>query len=195
MSSTLPILNLHEARFECTFGRGCEGVCCREGRPPVYPEELENIAGNLTKILPYLRPEAHSVVLRVGFLVPRRRRLGQRVLRIVRGWCVFFNSGCVLHRIGAEEGDKYRYKPSLCALFPIQQDRHDRWYVRQKGYKNERWDLFCLDPGNSGVPAGESLREEIALARRFDEQDSCPAEIDPCDIVDVEHETGQACRG
>ena len=74
MSSTLPILNLHEARFKCTFGRGCEGVCCREGRPPVYPEELENIAGNLTKILPYLRPEARSVVLRVGFLVPRRRR-------------------------------------------------------------------------------------------------------------------------
>src|SRR5258708_5403239 len=36
---TFRILNLAEARFECTFGRGCDGVCCRNGRPIVYPEE------------------------------------------------------------------------------------------------------------------------------------------------------------
>lgn len=170
MAPGLPILNLHEARFECTFGRGCEGICCREGRPMIYPEEIELLAANLPRILPRLRPEARAVVRRKGFLVPHRRRSGQRVARNAQGWCVFFNAGCVLHQLGAEEGDKYRYKPSLCALFPIQQDRLDRWYVRQKGYKRERWDLFCLDPGHSAVPAGESLGDEITLARRFDDE-------------------------
>lgn len=170
MTTDLPIVNLDDARFECTFGRGCDGLCCREGRPPVYPGEIERLAENLPRFLPLLRPEARAVVERRGFLVPRRRRLGQRIMRVAGGWCVFFHRGCVLHRAGADEGDKFRYKPSLCALFPIQQDRDDRWYIRQKGFLREGWDLFCLDPRNSTVPAGESLREEIALARRFDEE-------------------------
>ena len=116
------------------------------------------------------RPAARAAVERSGFLVPRRRRLGQRMMRVVRGWCAFFHQGCVLHAVGAAEGDKFRYKPALCALFPIQQDNRDRWYVRQKGYKRERWDLFCLDPRACAVPAGDSLRDEIALARRFDDE-------------------------
>jgi hypothetical protein len=170
MPLALPIVNRDEATFECTFGRGCDGVCCREGRPLVYPEEVENIAANLHRFLPALRPGARAVVERVGFLMPRRRRFGQRVMRSAQGWCVFFNRGCVLHQVGAAEGDKFRYKPAVCALFPIQQDDRDRWYIRQKGFKRERWPLFCLDPLNSTVPAWESLRDEIALARRFDDE-------------------------
>jgi hypothetical protein len=170
MSISLPILNLNEATFECTFGRGCDGVCCREGRPPVYPEEIEIITANLERFLAPLRPEARAVVKRRGFLVPRRRRAGQPVMRGAAGWCVFFNGGCVLHRLGAAEGDKYRYKPSICALFPIQQDQSDRWYIRQKGYKGESWPLFCLDPCNSPLSARESLVDEIALAKRCDDE-------------------------
>jgi hypothetical protein len=75
-----------------------------------------------------------------------------------------------LHQVGAEEGNKFRYKPSACALFPIQADENGNWYVRQKGYKKERWDLFCLDPQNSPMPAAESLREELALAQRFEDE-------------------------
>jgi len=168
MSFELPIVNLNEAKFECTFGNGCDGVCCREGRPPVFPAEIENIASNLDKFLPLMRPAARATVVRSGYLEPRRRRLGERVMRVAQGWCVFFNQGCVLHQVGAAEGDKFRYKPSLCALFPIQQDDKGRWYVRQKGYKGERWQLSCLDPRGCTVPAAESLREEMALARRFD---------------------------
>lgn len=89
-------------------------------------------------------------------------------MRVSQGWCVFFNQRCVLHRAGAAEGDKFRYKPAACALFPIDRDEHDRWYVRQKGFNDEAWDLFCLDPKASLVPATESLREEIALAQSFD---------------------------
>ena len=58
------------------------------------------------------------------------RRLGLPMLRVVNGWCVFFNQGCVLHKVGAVEGDKYRYKPAACALFPLARDEHDQWYPR-----------------------------------------------------------------
>jgi hypothetical protein len=164
--STLPVVNLWQARFECLYGRGCDGICCREGRPIVYSDEIERLDAHLEKFLPLLRPEARAVVRRRGYLT-RQRRLGERVLRNVGGWCVFFSGGCVLHRVGAEEGDKFRYKPAVCALFPIQRDDRDRWYVRQKGYKEEKWDLFCLDPAASGRAAAETLHDEIALARRF----------------------------
>jgi hypothetical protein len=166
MGPGLPIVNIAEARFECTFGRGCDGVCCREGRPLIYPEEKRLLDGSLEKILPRLRPEAQARVRRAGWL-GRRRRLGLPIMRRAGGWCVFFNQGCVLHALGAEEGDAFRYKPAVCALFPIQQDDHDRWYVRQKGFKGEKWDLFCLDPKSSARPAAETLRDEIALARRY----------------------------
>ena len=52
MVGTLPVINLSEATFECTFGRGCEGICCRNGRLMAYPEDREAIDGNLTKFQP-----------------------------------------------------------------------------------------------------------------------------------------------
>ena len=171
MSLSLPIVNLTEARFECTYGRGCDGVCCQSGRPLIYPEEIAKLDANLEKFLPLLRPEARACVEKKGYLTDRRR-LGERMARHAGGWCVFFNQGCVLHKVGAAEGDKLLYKPAVCALFPIQQDEHDRWYVRQKGYKREKWDLFCLDPANTSVRAAESLQEEIGLARRFEAEAS-----------------------
>jgi hypothetical protein len=169
MSFEFTIINLDEAKFDCTFGRGCDGICCREGRPPVYAEEIETITAHLDKFLPLMRVGARAVAERNGFLTPRQRKIGERVMRLTRGWCIFFNQGCVLHQVGAAEGDPYRYKPSLCSLFPIQQDSNDRWYIRQKGYKGERWHLPCLDPNTSPIPACDSLRAEIALAQHFDE--------------------------
>jgi hypothetical protein len=88
-------------------------------------------------------------------------------MRVTGGWCVFFNRGCVLHAAGAGEGDKHRYKPAVCALFPATKDQHDRWQVRQQGYNGKIWDLFCLDPKASSVPAAVSLQDEIALAPKI----------------------------
>lgn len=170
MALGLTIINLDEAKFECTFGRGCDGICCREGRPPVYADEVERITAHLHCFLPLMRVKARNVAKRSGFLVPRQRKHGKRVLRVSQGWCIFFNQGCVLHQVGASEGDPYRYKPSICSLFPIHRDDDDQWCVRQKGYKGERWNLPCLDPNTSAMPARESLRDEIALAEHFDEQ-------------------------
>jgi Fe-S-cluster containining protein len=162
----LPVINLSEARFECIFGRGCEGTCCRNGRPPVYPDEQERIEENLHKFLPHLRPEARQVLQKSGYL-SNRKKIGLPMLRVVDGWCVFFNEGCVLHKVGAAEGDKYQYKPAPCALFPLARNDKDEWYVRQKGVEGEEWDLPCLGPTPEAPPAAESLREEIELAARY----------------------------
>jgi hypothetical protein len=169
MAGSLPVINSLEAKFECIYGRGCDGICCHNGRPGLYPEEVACLDGNLAKILPQLRPKARMVVEKQGYL-SRRQRHGLPMLRVVDAWCVFFNEGCVLHKVGAAEGDKYRYKPAACALFPLAKDENDRWYIRQRGFKGEPWDLFCLDPQNTAMPAAESLRDEFGLAMRYDEE-------------------------
>ncbi|HTU17833.1 MAG TPA: DUF3109 family protein [Gemmataceae bacterium] len=166
MRTNLPVLNLSEATYECTFGRGCDGICCQNGRPPIYPEEAERLDAHLDKFLPHLRPKARQLLEEQGYL-SRRRKFGLPMLRVVERWCIFFNEGCVLHKVGAAEGDQYRYKPYECALFPLARNAKDQWYVRQHGYANEQWDLFCLDPGASTKPAAESLHEEIRLAEQY----------------------------
>jgi hypothetical protein len=166
MALSLPVVNLATATFDCIFGRGCDGICCQNGRPGIYPDEDDLIGANLHKFLPELRAEARKHIAEQGYL-SNRRRLGQPMLRVVKGWCVFFNHGCVLHKVGAAEGDKYRYKPAECALFPLARNAQGDWYVRQIGLENEKWDLFCLDSDASARPAAESLREEMALAARY----------------------------
>ena len=163
----LTLLNLDSATFECTFGRGCDGVCCRNGRPGVSHDEARRIDGNLPSILPLLRAEARAVADREGYL-SRRRKEGRRLARVVGGWCVFFNQGCVLHRLGAAEGASFRYKPLVCSVFPLTKDARERWYVRQKGYKGEIWDLKCLDPGSSAVPARDSLQRELSMVEAWE---------------------------
>jgi hypothetical protein len=163
--TTLPVLNLAETTYECIYGRGCDGICCQNGRPPVTPREQERIDANLDKFLPLLTPAARMVLQREGY-ISKRLKAGMPMLRVVEGWCIFFNEGCVLHKVGAAEGDKFRYKPAPCSLFPLEQDDNDQWYVRQHGYKGEQWDLFCLAPGKWTVPAAQSLQEELAFAQR-----------------------------
>ena len=170
MVGSLPVVNLSEAKFECVYGRGCEGLCCQNGRPGVYPDEAERIEANLDKFLPHLRPEARALIEAEG-PVSRRTRGGLPMLRVVGGWCVFFHQGCVLHKVGALEGDTYRYKPAACALFPLARDERDRWYVRQWGHRDEKWDIFCLNPAATTTPAAESLRHEVELARGYSEQE------------------------
>jgi Protein of unknown function (DUF3109) len=165
MEFSLPVINLADAKFECTFGRGCEGFCCRESRPPVEPDEAERIAANLQKFIPLLRPRAREVLRRKGFL-SGYKYMGQPTIRVTERWCIFFNRGCVLHQVGATEGDKLRYKPVVCSLFPLELDDEDQWFVRQKGFNGESWDLPCLDPSSTTIPAAESLSEEISIAEQ-----------------------------
>jgi hypothetical protein len=166
-TASLPVINvvnLETATFDCTFGRGCDGHCCKNGRPSVGAAEVETIAELLPRVLPLLRPAARAMIEAKGF-VSRRQKLDNPMVRVADGWCVFFNAGCVLHQVGTEDGDSYRYKPRQCALFPLDRDPKDgQWYVRQWGMRGEEWDLFCLNPKQSTIPAAESLAAEIALA-------------------------------
>jgi hypothetical protein len=171
MTTSLPVVNLTEARFECIYGRGCDGLCCQNGRPAVDPVERQRLDENLEKFLPHLRPEAAALLRKAGY-ASNRRKDGMPMLRVVGGWCIFFNQGCVLHKVGALEGDKYRYKPAPCALFPLSRELDGTWYVRQWGYSGEEWDLFCLNPAATTVPAAESLQEEIRLAAHFTAQET-----------------------
>ena len=169
MLQSLPVVNLTEAKYECIFGRGCDGICCQNGRPGLYPEEVASTDANLQKFLPLLRPEARQLIEKEGYL-SKRIKDGLPMLRVVGGWCVFFNEGCVFHKVERRGRRKLQYKPCACALFPLAKDAQGRWYVRQHGYKGEAWDLFCLSPDASPKPAAESLKEEIQLAQRFTEE-------------------------
>ena len=163
MPVTLPVINMATATFECIFGRGCEGICCKNGRPSVDAKEQARIKKVLKRALPLMRPNAKKLVEDRGHLT-NRIKYGSPALRVVDGWCVFFNKGCVLHQIGAEDGDSYQYKPSQCALFPLEKSDEGEWHVRQWGVKGEKWDLFCLNPQATQVPAAESLKAEMEYA-------------------------------
>ena len=164
MSTPLPVINLSTATFECSYGRGCDGLCCKNSEPPVTGDEQALVAANLPRILPLLRPEARALIEREGFLGEPHPDDGNPMLRVADDWCVFFNQGCVLHKLGAAQGDAHALKPIACSLFPLQQNDDGDWYVRQWGVENEDWDLFCLNPANARMPAAESLRVELALA-------------------------------
>ena len=70
----LPNLNVDTATFECSFGKGCEGVCCQAGRPPVTEEEKKRIDDNLDKFLPHLTPAARKEVEDAGLQPGGTRR-------------------------------------------------------------------------------------------------------------------------
>lgn len=176
----LPIVVANpEATYDCVYGRGCDGICCQNGRPSVNPTEESAIRAVLLRVLPHLRPEARALVEASGFL-SNRKKLGHPMVRVVGGWCVFFNAGCALHKLGAADGDAHQYKPSQCALFPLEKGDDGRWFIRQWGYDDEEWNLFCLNPKQSDKPALDSLMGEVALAVKLDtaerERSSKPVE-------------------
>jgi hypothetical protein len=168
----LTVINLSTATFDCSFGRGCDGICCREGEPPVDADEAAVIEAALPKVLPLLRPDAQAMIEASGFIGEPHAN-GDPKLKVNGGWCAFFNRGCVLHQVGAAEGDAFRYKPSACSLFPLAKNDKDEWYVRQWGVEGEEWDLFCLNPQHSPKPAADSLLPELALAQRFADEEAC----------------------
>lgn len=162
-AAEVEIEGLDDARFECVYP-SCGGICCVNGRPPLESGEAERIEANLEKFLPHLRPEARAHVESKGHLTNRKKE-GLNALAVSKGWCVFFNDGCVLHKVGAEEGDKWKYKPWRCIAFPLERSGPGKWHVRQWNLQGEAWDLFCLNPKESPKMPRDTLKEEIAFAR------------------------------
>ena len=73
--TTLPVLNLHEVTFECIYGRGCDGICCQNGRPPVSAEEKER---GLVELLEALRPGTWMIVEHPALDTPEMRSIGHK---------------------------------------------------------------------------------------------------------------------
>jgi Fe-S-cluster containining protein len=163
---SLTVVNAETATFECTFGRGCEGLCCKNGRPSVTAYEQERIEAALPKVLARLRPEARRVVEKQGWLTDRTK-IGLPMVRVVKSWCVFFNQGCVLHSVGEADGSFAKIKPIQCVMFPLEPNDDGTWYVRQWGIEGEQWDIFCLNPANSTKKAIDTLAPEIAVAEEL----------------------------
>jgi len=159
------VTNLATARFDCVYPT-CGGLCCMNGRPAVEPREQETIARELPKFLPHLLPAARKLVEKSGFLSNEEKE-GLPTLKVSKGWCVFFHDGCVLHQVGATEGDRFKYKPWRCVAFPLARDKKSGdWHVRQHGQRGEAWDLFCLNPGESPKTADTTLNGEVAYVAK-----------------------------
>ncbi len=162
----VPISNLETAHFDCVFPT-CGGICCKNGRPPVETAEYARIAENLPKFLPHLRPEARAKIEKDGF-ISKRQKEGLPALAVSQGWCVFANEGCVLHKVGATEGDRWKYKPWRCIAFPLERSKSGKWHVRQWKLKGEAWDLFCLNPEESPKKPAESIAGEIDFVHELE---------------------------
>lgn len=167
----LVLANADTARFECTYGRGCEGICCSNSTPPVDPAKQDIINSVLPEVLPLLRPGARALIEQSGYIDPEEVYEGNPSIRVESDWCVFFNKGCVLHKVGAERGDSTWAKPVACYLFPIDHDSQGRWYIRQHGVDDEQWtELPCL-AGTPDLPlAVTTLGFEMEMAARLEAQ-------------------------
>lgn len=159
----LKVINLNEATFKCVFP-ACGGICCRDGEPELEPAEVAKIEANMEKFRPHLRPAALEYLATRHFMTEHIKE-GRPMMGVVDGWCLFHNEGCVLHKVGAVEGDKFAYKPWRCVTFPLERHDRDRWIIRQWGEFGEDWDLFCLNPKESPLPARETLADELDFAR------------------------------
>lgn len=163
---SLRVLNAGTATFQCVFPT-CGGICCRNGRPSVDAGEVQRISDHLDQFIPQMRPAARAQLEKNGTFVTKRLKQGKPALSVVEGWCLFFNEGCVLHKVGATQGSPWTYKPAACIRFPLDKvesgPEKGEWFVRQHGVQDEAWDLFCLDPAESDRPAAESLAAEIAF--------------------------------
>ena len=159
------VVNLATARFDCVYPT-CGGLCCMNGHPPVEVDEEQRIRANMDKFAPHLRPDARAMIAQHGFLAPPAAG-GRPTIAVSKGWCVFFQDGCVLQKVGEAEGERYRYKPWRCVLFPLKRKPEGGWYVRQRGLNGERWDLFCLNPEETTKTADTTLREEVAHLRKL----------------------------
>lgn len=160
------VANLTTAHFDCVYP-SCGGICCMNGRPALERREEDAIRENLGRFLPHLRPAAQRAIARSGFLTDEKKE-GLPTLRVSGGWCVFFHDGCVLHQVGAAEGDRFRYKPWRCALFPLKRDaKSGAWHVRQRGERGEPWDLFCLNPAESPKTADTTLSAEVTHLQKL----------------------------
>jgi hypothetical protein len=125
-----------ESRWECIFGRGCEGVltgpaaelsqgCCSYGAHFTSEADANRVvaaAATLTASQWQFRQKGRS-----ASRVVRTNKEGELVTRLVDGACIFLNrpgfaggAGCALHRAALERGvEPLELKPDVCWQLPL----------------------------------------------------------------------------
>ncbi len=179
-----------ESRWECIFGRGCEGVltgpaaelvqgCCSYGAHFTGEEDIarvEEAALTLTAAQWQFRAKGrrNGVVKRAG---------GESVTRLVQDACVFLNRpgfaggpGCALHRAALERGiEPLELKPDVCWQLPLRRsdetgpDGHvtttlGEWQRRHWGEGGREFHWWCTEAPEAfggGRPVYLSLRAEL----------------------------------
>ena len=129
------------SRWECIFGRGCQGVltgpaadlvqgCCSYGAHFTDAEDearVEAAAATLGAEHWQFRREGRQRG------VIKTNASGERVTRMVGGACVFLNrpgfaggAGCALHRAALDRGERpMDLKPDVCWQLPLRREERD----------------------------------------------------------------------
>jgi len=147
----------------------CAAPCCR-GAAAAGRDKIEKIQATLPEIMPLLRPASARVIARKGFYCAQATHRSDfqpeeepHWLRIVDGYCVFYNDAligghCALHAYCVQRGlPVLSLKPQVCYLFPISKPVNHWVTVR-------RWnELPCLRPtnGEEALPVYLAYRSEL----------------------------------
>lgn len=179
------------SRWECIFGRGCQGVltgpaadlvqgCCSYGAHFTDAEDearVEAAAATLGAEHWQFRREGRQRG------VIKTNASGERVTRMVGGACVFLNrpgfaggAGCALHRAALDRGERpMDLKPDVCWQLPLRRedevagDGHvtstvSQWDRRHWGPGGGEFHWWCTDAPDAFVgrlPVYRSMEAEL----------------------------------
>lgn len=128
------------SRWECIFGRGCEGIdarrpdagCCVHGAHFADRKDRKRVATWVDRLTPDLW-QNHRTGTRKGWT---EREDGADKTRVVKGACIFHNDadfaggyGCALHHLAIKEGVSFiETKPDVCWQLPLRRSYETRTY-------------------------------------------------------------------
>jgi hypothetical protein len=159
---------IFDKQFVCDLA-ACKGACCIEGDAgaPVTREEVQIIEQNLTKILPYMRPEGIAAVTAAG--VTYEDPNFEPATTLVNGKeCAFVyfdqtkTAKCAIEK-AHREGKIDFIKPLSCHLYPIRTKSFDNYTA----LNYEKWDICtpaCACGEKLDVPVYKFLKEPLIRA-------------------------------
>ena len=159
---------IFDKQFVCDLS-ACKGACCIEGDggAPVTQEEVPIIEQNLTKILPYMRPEGIAAVSATG-VVYEDADFEPATTLVNGNECAFVyfdqtkTAKCAIEK-AHREGKIDFIKPISCHLYPIRTKKFSEYTA----LNYEKWDICapaCACGEKLDVPVYKFLKEPLIRA-------------------------------
>ena len=159
---------IFDKQFVCDLS-ACKGACCIEGDggAPVTQEEVQIIEQNLTKILPYMRPEGIAAVSASG-VVYEDADFEPATTLVNDKECAFVyfdqtkTAKCAIEK-AHREGNIDFIKPISCHLYPIRTKKFSEYTA----LNYEKWDICapaCACGEKLEVPVFKFLKEPLIRA-------------------------------